>query len=800
MIVKPRWLKVFRDVRSSKGRTALVVLSIALGVVGVGIIGQTQSVLMRGMADSLAAANPASAALQTDPFDSETAKAVRKLPGVADVEARTGLNVRIAPDRGELKPAAEQWRSMWVMAFDDFSAVYMDRIVPAQGDWPPAEGDIAIEQTALDYAGISVGDRVWIELPDGHTERLRVTGAVRDAGRIPASLSGVVVGYIQSDTLETLDVPKQYNLLAFQPSGDKTDADTIQKVAGLIRDEFADRGIAVHTTDMPEPGKHWAYDIVDSMNYILQSMGFLVLVLGSTLIANTMLATLSGQLRQIGVMQVIGATRGDLFRMYFGSIFIYSLFALVLGIPLGQLGSRALTSHSISIMNFDSAGYGAASHVVLLQIAVGIVIPLLAALPPILSGTRISAREAIAGGASGSFRRSFIDRLLERVRGLPRPLLLSLRNTFRKKSRLLLTLVTLGVGGAIVISVISAYDSMQLSLDNSQRYVRYDVRMVMSEPQPNADIARIAAQVPGVVRWEMWGRHFANRVRPQGGESRDLMVEGIPVQSGLVEPIVMKGRWLQPGDNNVLVVDSNVLRYEPDLDVGSEVRLKMGGSESVWTVVGLVRRLAGDVTLYAPDKALAEAAGDGAKSSLLQVVTEDGSRSGQARVAEALQTKLKDKGYGSASAVLTSELRQVQENRLGVVMAFLIVMSVLLTLVAAIGLMGTMSLNVLERTREIGVMRSIGAGDRSVFGIIIAEGLIIGLIAWIVGTLLAVPLSKQLSDGIGRSIFYAPLDYRFSVFGVMFWLAGAVLISAAASFMPAWNASRLAVRDVLAYE
>lgn len=433
-----------------------------------------------------------------------------------------------------------------------------------------------------------------------------------------------------------------------------------------------------------------------------------------------------------------------------------------------------------------------------LQAAVGLVIPLLAALSPIIGGTRITAREAIAG--DGRRGRDAVDRLVERVRGLPRPFLLSLRNTFRRKGRLLLTLVTLSLGGAIVISVISVYASMQLSLDNSLRYVGYDVRITMTEPQPNDELKNIALSVPGVLRAEAWGQRIANRVRQHVGESRDLMLLGVPIGSDMIEPAFAKGRWLQPGDTNALVVNTDLLRYETDLDIGSEVKLKIGERESVWTVVGLVRRLAGEVAVYVPDTALAEETGSGSNSSILHAVTDQHDRASEANIATGLQAKLKDAGYRPASAVLTADLRQVQQNKFGVVLAFLVVMAALLAIVAALGLMGTMSLNVLERTREIGVLRSIGAGGAAVFGIVIAEGLLIGFIAWIIGSLAALQISRQLSDGIGRSIFNLPLDYKFSIAGVFVWLAAALFIAAAASFAPAWNASRLSVRDVLAYE
>ena len=127
-------------------------------------------------------------------------------------------------------------------------------------------------------------------------------------------------------------------------------------------------------------------------------------------------------------------------------------------------------------------------------------------------------------------------------------------------------------------------------------------------------------------------------------------------------------------------------------------------------------------------------------------------------------------------------------------------MAVLLAAVGAIGLMGTMSLNVLERTREIGVMRAIGASDGAVLQIVIVEGILIGLISWAIGAVLGYPLSKAMSNMVGESIMQAELSYVYSLQGLIIWFVLVIILAALASFWPARNASRVTVRDVLAYE
>ena len=116
------------------------------------------------------------------------------------------------------------------------------------------------------------------------------------------------------------------------------------------------------------------------------------------------------------------------------------------------------------------------------------------------------------------------------------------------------------------------------------------------------------------------------------------------------------------------------------------------------------------------------------------------------------------------------------------------------------GLAGTMGMNVLERTREIGIMRAIGATDRAVMRMVIVEGLLIGLISWVLGAILSFPITYMLSAIVSLAIFSTPIQVIFTPTGFLIWLAMVVVLSALASVLPARNAARLTIREVLAYE
>jgi putative ABC transport system permease protein len=131
---------------------------------------------------------------------------------------------------------------------------------------------------------------------------------------------------------------------------------------------------------------------------------------------------------------------------------------------------------------------------------------------------------------------------------------------------------------------------------------------------------------------------------------------------------------------------------------------------------------------------------------------------------------------------------------------FLILMSVFIAIVGGFGLTNTMSLNVIERTREIGVMRAIGASNLSIQQLVIVEGLLIGVISWGIGALAAIPFGQGLCYLVGIAIVQSPLTFVFSWDGFLVWLVMVLVISALASSLPARSASHLTVREVLSYD
>jgi putative ABC transport system permease protein len=793
--LSPRWRKILRDMWNYKTRTAVVVLSIAVGVFAVGTIVTTRMILARDLTTAYLKINPPSAILVADPFDDALLEVLRGVDGVGDVEGRLGISAR-------LQIGPDEWRTIRMTGIGDFDDIRVNQIKPWRAAWPPPDKEILVERNSLPLANAQVGDRVLIEMPDGTQRDARIAGLAHDMFRTPAQFVGNVYGYATLDTMEWLGVARDYTELHLLVSGNTNDLAHIKDVTNRVTDKIEKSGREVRFTFIPTPGEHPADEQVQPLLVILGALGVLALALSGFLVVNTITALLAQQVRQIGVMKAVGARTSQVVGMYLGTVAIYGVLALLVAVPLGAVGAYAFAQFIAGLINFDVQSFTLPAGVLALEIAVGMLVPLLAALWPVISGARVTVREAMSsyGLGRGRFGRSFVDHAVEQVHFVSRPLLISLRNTVRRKARLLFTLSTLVLAGAIFVAVFSVRDSLLLTLDESMAYWNYDVDINVTRPYQVEQLEREALRVPGVVATEAWGFASARRQRPDDTESDTIQLIAPPADTHFLRPTLVSGRWLLPEDQNAIVLNTEVSKEEPDIRVGDDVTLSLEGRDTTWRVVGIVQGVLAGPIAYANYPYFAEAVREVGRASSLQVQTTQHTPAFQTQVAQAVEAHLEQLGINVSSTDTSQTRRGRISTQFNILVVFLMIMALLIAVVGALGLTGTMSINVFERAREIGVMRAIGASDGAVLQIFMIEGILIGLISWFAGSILALPISKLLSDAVGMAFMQAPLHYTFSVQGAAIWVILVVVLAAAATFWPAWSATRLSVRDVLAYE
>ncbi|PKN93574.1 MAG: hypothetical protein CVU44_09510 [Chloroflexi bacterium HGW-Chloroflexi-6] len=810
--MRPRWRKIFLDLFDNWTRTLLVVFSIAVGVFSIGVISGAYVIIENDMSASYAANKPANIELRMDDFDRDFLATIENAPGIAEVEGRRVFNIRAR------REDSSKWTTLDIVAVDDFEKNKINLLTPLEGLTIPGKREVVLESKVLEEFEITVGESVVFELPDGSTKSLKVVGIAQDPTTGADDFLAPPFVYISMDTLLTLRQPNTFNRVYATVSENENDDAHIRKVAADLKDRIEKSGVSVARSRTALTNEHPLASTVNAVLGILLALGVLIVFLSSSLIANTLAALLNQHLRHIGVMKLVGGRRNQVFGMYLVLILAFGLLALALAVPLGGWGAYELSNFIAEKLGFTLLGRRIVPLAFYIQIAVGILVPLLAGFGPVINGSRITVLSAISGdttsdgggqAAGGAPRESAFDRFQHRAtvalakRGIhfPRPLLISLRNTFRRKGRLMLTLFTLTMGGAIFVSVFNVRATLFDYMDNVGNYFVADVTLDFDQPYRLSEIEQVARQVPGVMEVEGWAFATAEVLYPDGTIAENLTVLAPPAESKMVDAKPVAGRWLQAGDTRSIAITEGILRSFPDLKVGDSLRVKSGGNEQDWEVVGFFKFIDREgLIAYGTYEHFSRETNLAGRSVSFRVVTDRHDKAYQAQMSEMLDKHFRDAGYKLRQARPgLSALNNATES-LDILVIFLLLMAILTAIVGAMGLTGTMGMNVLERTREIGIMRAIGAADSEVMRMVIIEGVVIGSISWVLGLFLAVPITYLLSLIVSLAVFETPIDVVFTPVGYLIWLGVVLVLSALASVIPARNAARLTIREVLAYE
>ena len=758
------WKKVLLDLWEHRGRTMVVALAIAVGVYAIGVVLNTREILVREYRRDQDAALVGSAVVYTAPFEQDLADAVARLPLVVAAEGRRSVQGRILRGPGDSQP-------LMLVAAPDFNRMQVDRVRPVTGEFPPGRRNLALESASFTALGYKIGDVLEIELSNGAVRKLTVTGSVHDASMFSPSLSGVAIGYVIPETMEELGYAHTFSELRLRVTEPSRDENHILSAVDEVERYLKDSGRTVLTRNVITEARADPY--IDTIVLILTAFGLVILLLSGFLVVNAMTALITQQIPQIGVMKLIGARRSQIMALYLTTVMVYGVIAVLIALPLAALTARLLMTEVVEpLLNVQVHGYDIPLAMLVAQAAVGLLLPVGAGLAPVLRGTRISTQQALndtgMGAGEGGPGSEGIWRRTRRSRYVQRPAVLAIRNTLRHPGRLAQTLVVLVFGTALFIAVLSVRSSVNATLGSFMRFHQYDVSVQMQHPELIARLEAAGLSTPGASGVEVWSGGQARRVHPDDSKSDAFRVVAVPPDTTFMQPDMISGQWLAQSATTVtngVVINSDLIDAERDLGLGSKIVLDLDGRESTWQVVGIVSTESRGPAVYVSRDDYAYAARAVGEGTRLQVRGGPHDKASQQILAAALYERLEAQGLEVDSTHTTVSIQT--ENRLlfEVVVTFLVLMALLLAGVGGLGLTTTMSINVMERVREVGVLRAIGASNSAVRWIVVAEGLAVAAVSWAVGAVLSVFLSPAFSNLLGVALIKIPLDYRYSLPG-----------------------------------
>lgn len=774
-------------------------VAVAAGVFGLGAILGAYGVLTREMARNYLGTAPASTTIKVEtPLEKSIVRAAEALPGVLHAERRATVIGRMR--------VGQDWYPVLLFVIDDFTHMTTNRFTRISGAWPPRTGSMLVERTALDVMRASEGGFISVKTPHGPQKSVAIAGIVHDPGLAPARQEQRGYGYISLATLRWLGEGKGFDELRVITEA-KTE-ERVEEEGRVIARWLEDRGYAVHEIQVPSPGRHPHQGQMNAVLTLFIVFGFMTLILSSILVATSLSTLMTRQVREIGVMKAIGATPWQVSSLYFLMVLIVSAIAVIIAVPLSRLAAALFVGRIAGLLNLSVIDGSVPPWVLLAQVVCGIIVPSAAAAVPVVRAGRIRVREAFDnyGVSAAAFGMGSFETVLGRIRLFNDVFTLSLRNVFRNRPRLAMTLLLLAAGGCLFMTALNTSRAWSVNLEKIYRHRRYDLEVRLNSPFPAGRLVSVLEKVAGVSGVEAWGESAAAFKKGQG---RDIVhtypdkghgsftIIGLPLSTRLVHFPVTRGRWVRNEDD--VVLNHMASAQEPHLKVGDLVELSIDNSPSTWRVAGFVEDIGSQATAYVSSVSYSRLTGTEGMTNSIRISLSDRNPERALAKIRHIEGVLEATGASVNSTVPVALLRNAIAEHMAVLVGALLAMAVLTALVGTLGLMSTMSMNLLERTRELGVMRAIGATPGAICGLAVMEALIIAALSLVPALALSLPTSAFLGHLIGNMAFRTPLPLSIAPLAFVSWaalvLSGAVL----ASLYPAVRASRLTVRDALSY-
>jgi putative ABC transport system permease protein len=793
--------KIIRDLWENKGRTIQVMLIIGIGAAAIGMILTTRNLVVPGMQDGWRSFNAPMFTLYTyPPIDEKELLELEQEKGVGLMEGLSSSTIewRVNP--------TDEWKAGGLVARDDYEDMKLDKLELIEGEWP-------LEHVIL----LGLGDDEFFKIPkygklflrvDDKEYEIQTGGTLYNQFQQPAYFGGTAQFYTTKEEYERLVGDIKFDQVLVR--GDFPYEE--EKATGLAerltdRIEKMNKSAGFFVTD---PDKHFFQDTLDGIFFLLGVMAVLLLALGLLLVYNTINSIISSQADQIGIMKAIGARTWQIVRLYLTTVLAYGVLSWIFSIPLGIWAGWSITAWLVGSFGANAGNFEIDPQAVIVQSMIALFAPLLSAMVPIWNASRSTVREAISTYGL-STDTGLMEKMFAHAQRLSRMVIVTISNTFRHKARVALLQIALVISGLVFMMVVSMRDSVVFTVkDTIFSILNANVTLLFEDPERIAYIENLTREYPGIKAVEIWG-FSGGTIRPKGQEASDdddqVTLMGVPLPTSVYGYQLRDGRWLDPGDTYAMVVNK---KFAEDIDVkvGDWVTVKYSDKkERDWQVVGLTFDPILTQAVNVPREPLLRDLGEVDRGQALWIQTDQEDLVTEQTIAKNLREFYKKRGIkvsaqrglfgiGGDSTIETANTFINQFNFLVILLA---IMALLIGTVGSIALSGALSLSVLERKREIGVMRAVGASSWAIFRLFIGEGLILGWLSWLIALPLTPYASRLMVYAMGKA-FELDILYKYSPVGQIMWLIIITILSIIASWLPARGATQISVRESLAYQ
>ena len=661
--------------------------------------------------------------------------AVEELESISGVEAVTG---RMNSDIALTLPGGEAKRVLArVISLPSDSRPAVDDVKVEEGIYFQDSGDntLLVEKSFAEYHGLQPGDIVHLNADDQDIS-FRIAGIVVSPEYIfPAKSRQEVL--VSPETFGVVFVPQNVvPELMGKPF--------INEFCFLIEDG-ADRDVIVAEVE----GILEAYIITDivtqedqpsnaALSMDLQEFGemaevfpLLFLIVGALATYILLARLVYKQRSQIGLMRAVGYSRHQVLIHYLSFALIIGIVGAVTGTVAGYLLSEAVTNLYVGFLNipYTRIEMGWIEWLAIEEgLFIGILPCVIAGIIPALAASRLIPSEAMRTPPPTAGRKMLLERLFPVLARLSSVWKIPLRNIFRNRRRSLYTVIGIAFGISLILVSAAFIDSvdyfMSLQFDRIQRY---DAQISFAQPQP----AALAEEVEG---WDETERVEPILQIPTRLEHGDNTYSTVVV--GLDDGCELYGLYSTNGDRVIVseegVLLSEGLRETLDIDVGDVINVQSTSTVCQLEVVGFVKQSMGGYGYVTLEQAQSMLGGQDVITGLMLGVEPQ------------YIDSIREKAYqipGTASVELTSEPHEKVADLMGFLRGMMWVMLGFGAAMALAIVFTVVTINILERSREIATMRTLGEGRGRIAAMITIENLLLGLAGLLPGILLGYALA-----------------------------------------------------------
>lgn len=798
-----RWKKVQGDIQLYRTQLFAIALILILGEAGVTAALNAHAVLKREIAASFVSASAADISLSFEHVEPPLLAIVAAEPGVAAVEARRRFYTRVAANDG-------RWLSMRITVIPDFALQKMDFLHMHGALWPVGDEGIYLEQsgqTLIDArpAIVGVSDKpptLKIRTSSGDIVSAPLTAFVHDPGIAPSTQERILEAYVTPKTALMLGQSANFDQLMVKMQK-RISFNEAAALGAALQVTLAKLGApALRMEVLPAMHPHNA--LMNAMLNVLRVLAVMAFICSAAMASYTVSACMRREVRVIGIMKTMGASGFQICKQYLSLIGPIVLLAVAFGLPLGILLGRAVIQYYAVSLNIDINDPHVPSSLMIQQIALAICIPLIAVAVPMLRASRMTAQAAV--NDAGIVELDLASRFAAKFVKLPNQigLTLALRNTWRRPWRLMIMLLGLAAGGGLMLMTHNSMESFMRVVDTSLANQGHDIAVRVRRVQPASDLEMIARAVPNVKIAEGWRRAGVDLIdtdrapassRADETNSKRATLVGYPAETKLFKLPVVSGRLPSADAAHEVLATRALLEVYPTLQVGATIALKSGLRQVTVTIVGLVEEIA-SAKLYTNFATFDAVTGLGDAADVIRIKINGDQLE---PVVSGLDQAFLSAQNPPSAVISRSVVRDGLEEHFKVVSDVVRMVALAAALIGGIMLAATTLLNISERTREIGILCTLGATPRKIGLLLFAEGASVMFFSFILAVLISIWLALAILNVAEHQMLHVAAPLHFSFKGLAILVSGAIVVLLSVLVTVAY-AARKTIREAVAYE